>query len=292
MDTQTVRMILRIAELGSMKRAAEEYCYTPSAFKRIADAFEEELGIRIFARTPGGTVWNEAGERIAPELRALVLAEERLFTLSRTLGEKSGTLTVGTFSSVSNEILPSILKGYRKKHADVKLRVDVDDSFTAALRAGRVDCAIDDETDMPDDIVRIPLFEDEYVAVFPLSFPSGDEPTERSALSSLPFIMPADARVSSFFDLRDFTDLTTVDSDDDRLILRMVSEGLGVSVLPRLTVRGFGEGVRTKPLVPKLSRTLSLCYLSRRRREPLIRDFADHLLRTFQKNPVLPTQNG
>lgn len=104
--------------------------------------------------------------------------------------------------------------------------------------------------------------------------------------------MPADARVSSFFDPRDFTDLTTVDSDDDRLILHMVSEGLGVSVLPRLTVRGFGEGVRTKPLVPKLSRTLSLCYLSRRRREPLIRDFADHLLRTFQKNSVLPTQNG
>lgn len=104
--------------------------------------------------------------------------------------------------------------------------------------------------------------------------------------------MPADARVSSFFDPRDFTDLTTVDSDDDRLILRMVSEGPGVSVLPRLTVRGFGEGVRTKPLMPKLSRTLSLCYLSRRRREPLIRDFADHLLRAFQKNPVLPTQNG
>ena len=44
--------------------------------------------------------------------------------------------------------------------------------------------------------------------------------------------MPADARVSSFFDPRDFTDLTTVDSDDDRLILRMVSEGLGSASFP------------------------------------------------------------
>ena len=284
MDTQTVRMILRIAELGSMKRAAEEYCYTPSAFKRIADAFEEELGIRIFARTSGGTVWNAAGEKLAPELRALVLSEERILTLSRSLGNAEGMLTVGTYSSVSNEILPSLLKSFRKQYADVKLRVDVDDAFTDALRSGRVDCAIDDETDTPADIVRIPLFEDEYVAVLPPSHPEVTEPIRREALCALPFIMPSDGRVSSLFDPRDFSDLTTIDSDDDRLILRMVSEGLGVSVLPRLTVRGFGTGVRTAKLVPKLSRTLSLCYLSRRRREPMIRDFADHLLRAFQKN--------
>ncbi len=284
MDTQTVRMILRIAELGSMKRAAEEYCYTPSAFKRIADAFEEELGVRVFSRTSGGTAWNAAGEKLAPELKSLLETEERILSLARTFAADGGLLTVGTFSSVSNEILPSLWKSFRKKHADVKLRVDVDDSFTDALRTGRVDCVIDDETDTPEGTLRIPLFEDEYVAVLPPSYPKTAEPMTRETLCSLPFIMPSDARVSSLFGSQVFSDLTTVDSDDDRLILRMVSEGLGVSVLPSLTVRGFGDGVKTAKLVPRLSRTLSLCYLSKRRREPLIRDFTDHLLLSFQKN--------
>ena len=62
METQKIKAILLAAEKKSLSAAAEELSYTPSAMSHMADALEEELGVKILERTRMGVELSEAGK--------------------------------------------------------------------------------------------------------------------------------------------------------------------------------------------------------------------------------------
>ena len=47
METMKIKAILAAAKYQTLSRAAEDFSYTPSALSHMADAFEEELGVKL-----------------------------------------------------------------------------------------------------------------------------------------------------------------------------------------------------------------------------------------------------
>ena len=45
---------------------------------------------------------------------------------------------------------------------------------------------------------------------------------------------------------------------DDYAVIAMVRQGLGVSIMPSLLLRGNGEGIEIRPIDPPASRTIAL----------------------------------
>ena len=47
---------------------------------------------------------------------------------------------------------------------------------------------------------------------------------------------------------------------DDYAILAMVEQGLGISIVPQLLIRGRTQNLEVRPLIPQASRTIALAY--------------------------------
>ena len=103
MDTFKIKAILTAVEKKSLSKAAEEYSYTPSAFSHMLTAFEEELGVKIFNRTSTGVYLTYEAEKILPEFKRILKAEEELYNVVSSFEKKnSHSLTVALYASLSD----------------------------------------------------------------------------------------------------------------------------------------------------------------------------------------------
>ena len=61
METPDLRYILRLAEFGSVSRAARELGVDASTLSRHVSALESELGVLLFERRPRGVTATQTG---------------------------------------------------------------------------------------------------------------------------------------------------------------------------------------------------------------------------------------
>src|SRR5215472_12439493 len=114
-----------IAEEGSFGRAAHQLGYTQSSVSQQIAALERTVGGPVFDR-PGGP----KAVRITP-LGAIVLDRGRgLLAKAEQLSEAidrfkagDGRIDIGTFQSVSNVILPSVVHQLRSEHPGCEIRL-------------------------------------------------------------------------------------------------------------------------------------------------------------------------
>ena len=70
---------------------------------------------------------------------------------------------------------------------------------------------------------------------------------------------------------------------DDYAILAMVEQGLGISIVPQLLIRGRAQNLEVRPLVPKASRTIALA-IPGGEALPVVRAFAETAVEWLQKS--------
>ena len=75
-----LRFVDEVAKAGSIRRAAETLAITPSALNRRILSIEEELGVQIFERIPGGVRLNTAGEFLVHHIRNQVSDLDRVLS--------------------------------------------------------------------------------------------------------------------------------------------------------------------------------------------------------------------
>ena len=137
---------------------------------------------------------------------------------------------------------------------------------------------------LADEVLRgscewIPLLSDPLLAVFPRGgAPHPDARIDAELLGRCPFIMP-DSR-----DLRahiqpwgrsQLRQTVSISSDDDSALLSLVRQGLGVTILPEMSLETADSGVSVRPLLPPMQRTVGI--LLPRRTTALARRFAEFL---------------
>lgn len=121
LELHHLRTFLTIARVGSFNKAAVILDYAQSSVSGQIKSLEDELGTKLFERFGREVCLTEEGKRL------LVYAEQLLKLADETkesiCGDNipKGTVTIGAPESLSIFRLPNILQDYRKRYPQVKL---------------------------------------------------------------------------------------------------------------------------------------------------------------------------
>ena len=86
MDSRLLEYFLRVAELGSINKAAADLHLSQPALSRHVAALEHEMGTKLFNRSQGGVQLTDAGNLLSDRARPLL----RQFTMLKAqIGEKA-----------------------------------------------------------------------------------------------------------------------------------------------------------------------------------------------------------
>lgn len=254
---------LRIVELESLTKAAEALGYTQSGLSHMLAALEDSFGVRLLIRSRSGVRLSADGEELLPYIRGVCDRERALENKLRELGGLvSGTLRIGTFTSVSVQWIPAILKAYREAYPDIRVELfyGADSELEGWLAEGRIDCCfVEIPTELPFDTVR--LKRDPIYAIVPQGHPLASAPSVTSEeLARWPIIWESQDRGEMEAWGKHILPEKTPETItmDDYTIMAMVESGLGISVLPELVMQHTDRRIVKKEFNPPAYRDLGI----------------------------------
>ncbi len=126
MDWDDLRLIVVVAQSGSVRRAAEVLGVNHSTVSRRINIFEKKLGVKVFDRTPRGFTMTSAGEEILTSARYVEdeIAELERRVLGRDL-ELSGTLHVTLAEALAINLLMSDLTKFTNRYPNIDLKITI-----------------------------------------------------------------------------------------------------------------------------------------------------------------------
>jgi len=240
MDTHRLKYFLRIAEEGSITRAATALGIAQPALSRQVRLLEEDLGITLFHRTRRGVQLTEEGERLrsstAAPLRQLELAVQYA---GSPLARIERGLLLGMLPTTAGVLAAPLLASLGAAFPNVHFHVAVADTDDLVQRmlSGAVDLAVINP--VPDDrlFYRHLLVEDIVLVGGPASDLSPGHPVRFTDLAKLPLVMPsAQTGTRNTLEntaLRLKVAITTRFSTDSLEVSKhLVETGLGYAVVP------------------------------------------------------------
>jgi DNA-binding transcriptional LysR family regulator len=227
-----------VADEGSFGRAAARLGYSQSTVSQQIAALEKAVGGAVFDRpggpkpvriTPLGGVVLAHGRDLLAKAAAMAAALDRF-----KAGD--GRVDIGTFQSVSNVILPAVVRRLREEHRGCDIRLFEEE--TGQPQVSDLDLMFFDGR-VDGDVQHLKLLDDPYLLVArPGAFPVGPVPLAR--LDGTPMVAHPpicdQARVEQVLArgaVRPHIVFRTVGNE---AVLSMVRAGMGTALLPRLAI--------------------------------------------------------
>ena len=276
-----------ISEEGSFGRAARRLGYTQSAVSQQLATLERIVGERLVER-PGGprpVTLTEAGELLVRHAEAIVarLEAAQADFEALTAGE-AGALRLGTYQSVSRRILPRLLRRFRQAWPRVDLRVTeepADEQLVRLIERGDIDLSFADFRIWEGPFEWVHLLDDPYVLLVQADSPLAARKTapalaEIAELPLIGFRLCGTTRlVEAEFHAAGVHPDFVFRSDDNGTVQAMVATGLGIAVVPGLTVDVNDPATVALPLPAIAPRQIGLAWHRDRYRSPAVRAFAE-----------------
>jgi DNA-binding transcriptional LysR family regulator len=122
MDLRHLRYFIAVAEEQNIGRAATRLHISQPPLTRQIQQLEEELGVRLFTRTPRGMELTQAGELFLDEARNIRAVVEQATERTQRAGQgKLGRLDIAIFGSAILGTIPQVLLAFRTAYPDVKI---------------------------------------------------------------------------------------------------------------------------------------------------------------------------
>lgn len=293
-----------IAHERSFHAAAGRLGYSQSAVSQQIATLERIIGGRLIER-PGGprTVFlTELGKRVLAHAEAITarLYAARADTEAMLSGE-SGTLRVGTYQSVSERILPPLLSRYRTSRPQVRvslLESESDDELLTGVERGELDLCFALLPLPTGPFGHVVLMHDPWMLLAPADHPlaARSTPISLAETASLPLIgarlhrcrMDIDAHFRGGGLNPDYVYRT----DENGTVHELVAAGLGIGIVPELTVNPRDERVTTVPLDPQVRpRTIVLAWHQDRYQPPAAAAFIEHATTLCARHDTIPVQD-
>ena len=122
MNLEKVHYLLTAIECGTFSLAAEKLGMTQSGLNRQISSLETELKTTLLLRGRRGVVPAKGAEPIIARLRDLMTAERRVHEeIAAVKGLLTGSLTIGSYFSISTTWLPQLLKQFSDAYPAITL---------------------------------------------------------------------------------------------------------------------------------------------------------------------------
>lgn len=264
MSIQKYQAFIKTVELGGLTKAAQVLGYTQSGISHMIQGLEEEVGAKLMHRDRSGIRMTAIGEQLLPYFTEVCNSERKLEEkISDILQLESGLIRIGTFTSVSVQWLPFIMKKFLADFPKIEFEIMYGEyaEIENWITEGRVDCGF----------LRLPakqklkttfLKQDELVAVLPYNHPLADKPFfPAEALSDYPFALmdeSEDYEVEAVFDHFHVKPKVRFTAKDDHTIVAMVANELAISIMPELVLNKMPYNVVKKGFKEPIYRKLGI----------------------------------
>lgn len=263
-------VILRaVLVAGSINKAAQNLSYSPATISQHMTALAKETGLVLFEKQGRGIVATDAARHLVDQSQSILADFGRLDRVVADL--RSGQeqhLAIACFASAAEQWIPALVRAVRKLRPNLTVEVSLNEPIDGR---GRRQPDLDIRTEpvsnvevQLDGYQRHELAVEELVAVLPTTHPlaRGNELTLLD-LADEPWVdhdiydSPIGQIVVSACGTAGFTPRYAARLDDHRAALRLVTAGIGITVLPRLAATDLPDGLVAKPVVgPRVLRRI------------------------------------
>ncbi len=298
MEFYQLRSFAAVAELGHLTRAAERVHVSQPALSAQIKALEEELGVRLFERTPGGMTLTRAGERLLEEAGKVLAAAEELKNAAKALrGEIAGRLRIGTVLSPDLVRLGEFFGRAMERFPLLELEFHNQISGRAieAVRDGSLDASFYFGDIPHPSVTGMALREMAYRVTAPASWIDRIRDADWESIAALPWVLTPSYSSHNHLVQEMFRShgvappSKIVEADQEPVVGSLVVSGAGVSLMREVLARArerAGEVCIWDKV--RLTTTLWFVYLTDRAHDPLI----EALLEVLQKTWASPDPGG
>ena len=293
MDFGQIEAFVQVSTHSSFSRAAEALHLTQPSITARIQALERELGEELFERGGRGIRLTDAGHVFLPYVEHILQQlQEGRDAVEEVRNVQLGSLRLGSAITISTYVLPGILHRFCTDYplVDVVIRTGRSEQVLNMLLADEVQVGLL-RTLSHADTESIPLYDDEIVLV---AHPDHEFAASGQAtiaeVASEPIVLFD--RGSSYYGLihdlfRKANVIPNVAMELDSLeaTKRMVEEGLGVALVPEVTIRRELESgalvqVGLSDIEP-IRRRIALQYRRNRKRSRAVQAFIDTLAEIY-----------
>jgi DNA-binding transcriptional LysR family regulator len=292
MHIETLKVFCDIIESGSFSYAASQNFVTQSAVSQQVRSLEDKYDCRLIERGRAGVKPTAAGQILYNSSKEIVRRFMELENRLREIGSVvAGSIRVGTVYSIGLHELPPYLSEFLRNFPAVNVHLEYlrANKIYEDLIEGKIDLGVVAYPAKRSQIVTVAFRSDELVLVVPPDNPLAKQnKVSFGQLAGQKFVgyeRDIPSRKAADRILRDHgvKPVYTMELDNIETIKRAVEIGIGVAIVPRLTVevetgRGslkildFQEGTFTRPL--------AIVYKRGRELSPAVKKFLDVLTQT------------
>ncbi|HZV19895.1 MAG TPA: LysR substrate-binding domain-containing protein [Sphingobium sp.] len=264
METRRLEYFLRIADAGSINRAAAGLGIAQPALSQQLAILESELKLELFTRSHSGVALTEAGRRLYPRAQILLRYFEAL-TSGDSAGPSVTFVTVGLPPTLVVPVGLPLIERVLSDHPHIRIHLVEASAIELGhnLGAGLLDIAVIPSAPTVPGVYSDAIGEEDIVIVTAADSPP--PPTDPAELAALPWFVTRDPNILRgvlFSWLLQVEPKIMAEVNSLPVVLSLVAKGHGITLLPWLAVAaGVAEGslaawpMRSDPM----RRTLNLC---------------------------------
>ena len=122
MDVEALRTFVAIYQSRTITGAAAALLRSQPAVSRRLALLENELGVLLFERVPGGVVLSDAGRALLPFAeQALATLRDAEAAVRAVRSDDSGPVTIALVGTLATTRLTAVLRRFAQRHPDVEL---------------------------------------------------------------------------------------------------------------------------------------------------------------------------
>lgn len=277
-------IVLSVYETQSISVTAEKYNYTQSAISQTIKNYEKELGMPIFKRTKSGMQLVPNAKEIINALREICESEKKITKIASNLTSlENGVIHIGSIKSIAYNWLTPVVKAFSEMYPNIHFKISTAGSAEVLdkLKQNEVDCIFTSNYQLPDNFEFYPLGEDELMLLTArdhrlankLRVNIEDIDGENYICSEDGF----DYETGEIMEEYDIHPQVLYHLDDDVAVQKMVADGLGVSILPKLLLANPPFDICIRPFTEHYKRILGVACMKKENLDPATAAFLEYI---------------
>ncbi|PJM69434.1 LysR family transcriptional regulator [Achromobacter ruhlandii] len=283
MDTpdRQLRYFVRIAELKSLSRAAEDLDQTQSGLSRQLAALKAHVGKPLFVRTGRGVELTEAGARllqgIQPAYRAI---DQALEAVRQREGVTQGSVRLATVHTLSYYFMADVVAQFvsSREHVNLSVMGRSSPEVVTLVESGKADIGfVYDAAVASDALASTPLFDDDMCLIVRDGV-AAEDGVDLGAMALRLVGFPSHYALRKMIHSAGLQPEFVAEAETIDAMLKLVSSGVGACILPsRIPQKLLTDyGLRQVAIgSPVLRRRVVAITQAQRQPLPLVRELLD-----------------
>lgn len=243
MELQQIKYFLALSQELHFWKTSERMFITQSALSRQIKSLEKEMGVQLFERSKRTVKLTEAGAFLRDRWLPMLDEINRVHSQARKIHEgASGFIRIGYPGSIAFSFMPKLIANISRSLPDLKMELvePTDISFEQLLLNYQMDVAFRRDPAENPSLQSTCLYSESFALVVPLNHHLNEQnftglqdiKEEKFILSNLGQATFYTSSLRQMFDDYEFKPKVYIETDYGGMGLGLVSQGLGVTILP------------------------------------------------------------